>query len=594
MTIDERIIALRQAMLNAGLDAYIIPSSDPHLSEYVADHWKSREWISGFTGSAGVVVITADHAGLWTDSRYFIQAEEQLKSSAMVLHKLKIPHTPEYLTWICDTLPNGATIGYDGWMFSVGQVRSMAKSFSGKNFVLNQDHDLVSQVWTDRPSLPHHFIFDHALKFAGISREAKLSAIRSQMNDQKASAYFVSVLDEIAWLLNLRGEDVDCNPVFIAYVLVQDDNTVLFINPSKIPEGLSTTLQNAGIEIQPYDAVDTYLKEYSATNKVMVDKSTCNVYLYNCINDENRIDGQNLIAPAKAIKNQVEADNIRLVMEKDGVALVRFFRWLEHTLPQRSIPETEVAMKLKECRKAMGDYFGESFDAIVGYKSNGAIVHYHAEPDTCADIKSEGILLIDSGGQYLNGTTDITRTIALSTPTEQQQKDYTMVLKGNLAISMAKFPKGTYGAQFDAMARQHLWRHARNYGHGTGHGVGAFLNVHEGPQSFSPTISPRTTMPVEIGTLTSNEPGLYREGKYGIRIENLVLCVPAFETEFGEFYQFETVTLFPIDTTLIDKKWLSGEEIDWLNAYHKEVLERLSPMLLPEEAEWLELKCRPI
>lgn len=594
MEINDRIKALRAAMIADGLDAYIIPSSDPHLSEYVADHWKSREWISGFTGSAGVVVITRDHAGLWTDSRYFIQAEDQLSGSDMVLHKLQIPHTPEYLSWLSTNLPEGSTIGFDGWMFSVGQVRNMARSFSGKRFVLNQEHDLISKVWSDRPSLPKHYIFDHALKYAGTSREAKLANIRSGMKEHNAKAYFVTALDEIAWLLNLRGEDVDCNPVFIAYVLVESEKTTLFIDPVKIPDGLKAILENAGIKLKAYDAVDDYLSDFSAANKIMVDKSTCNVYLYNCIHEENRLDGENLISPAKAIKNGVEAENIRLVMEKDGVALVRFYRWLEHTLPQRAIPETEVAMKLKEFRKAMGDYFGESFDAIVGYRANGAIVHYHAEPDSCADIKNQGILLIDSGGHYLNGTTDITRTVALSTPTEQQQKDYTLVLKGNLAISMAKFPKGSYGAQFDALARQHLWRHARNYGHGTGHGVGAFLNVHEGPHSFSPTISSRTTMPIEIGTITSNEPGLYREGKYGIRIENLVMCVPAFETQFGEFYQFETLTLFPIDTTLIDKSWLSNEEIEWLNNYHKEVLERLSPMLLPEEVEWLEHKCRPV
>jgi Xaa-Pro aminopeptidase len=594
MNVNERIQALRQAMINEGIDAYIIPSSDPHLSEYVAAHWKSREWISGFTGSAGIVVITKDHAGLWTDSRYFIQAEEQLRGSEMVLHKLKVPHTPEYLSWVNENLAEGSTIGYDGWLFSVGQVRNMAKAFSKKKFVLNQDHDLIAKVWSDRPSLPKDYIFEHALKYAGTSREAKLAAVRSKMKEQNADGYFVTVLDEIAWLLNMRGEDVDCNPVFIGYVLVEKDKTVLFINPVKIPEGLKGTLDKAGVVVKPYNEVDSYLRSFSKEHTIMVDKSSCNVYLYNCINEENRLDIENLISPAKAIKNQVEAENIRLVMEKDGVALVRFYRWLEHTLPQRPIPETEVAMKLKEFRKQMGDYFGESFDAIVGYKANGAIVHYHAEPDTCAKIKSEGILLIDSGGQYLNGTTDITRTVALSTPTEQQQKDYTLVLKGNLAISMAKFPKGTYGAQFDAMARQHLWRHARNYGHGTGHGVGAFLNVHEGPHSFSPAVSPRTTMPIEIGTITSNEPGLYREGKYGIRIENLVMCVPAFETEFGEFYQFETLTLFPIDTTLIDTSWLSQEETDWLNQYHKEVLERLSPMLLPEEAEWLEHKCRPI
>ena len=594
MTVNERIHALRDAMISMNLDAYVIPSSDPHLSEYVAEHWKGRVWISGFTGSAGVVVITKDHAGLWTDSRYFIQAEEQLKDSEMELHKLKIPHTPEYLTWMAENLPENATVGYDGWLFSVGQVRNMAQALKGKSIRLNMDHDLLKRVWKDRPALPSEYIFEHALKYAGVSREAKLAGIRSQMKELGADAYLVTTLDDIAWVLNLRGADVDCNPVFISYLLVDQNETTLFIDEDKIPDALKSILKKAGIKFMPYQAIATSLQHWPADKKILVDKSTCNIYLYNCIGEESKLDGENLIAPAKAIKNHVEAENIRLVMEKDGVALVRFHRWLEYTLNEREVPETEVAVKLKEFRKEMGDYIGESFDAIVGYQANGAIVHYHAEVDTCANIRKEGILLIDCGGQYLNGTTDITRTIPLSEPTERQQKDYTLVLKGNLAISMAKFPKGTYGAQFDAMARQHLWRHARNYGHGTGHGVGAFLNVHEGPQSFSPTISSRTTMPIEIGTVTSNEPGLYRAGKWGIRIENLVMCVPAFESDFGEFYEFETLTLFPIDTQLIDKSWLSGEEIDWLNQYHKEVLERLSPMLHPEEVEWLEAKCRPI
>lgn len=564
--------------------------SDPHQSEYVADHWKSREWISGFSGSAGTVVVTADHAGLWTDSRYFIQAEEQLKGTCVELHKLNIPHTPEHREWLKQNLANGSKIGMDSKLFSVGKVRSLAQFFYDKQFVLETEADLIADIWKDRPTLPKGEIFEHQVKFAGINRKNKLKAVRAQMDG--ATHYLISTLDDIAWLLNLRGADVECNPVFYAFAVVGEKKSWLFIDKNKVPAKLATKLNNDGIVIKPYSSLENMLRKLPASSTILIDRGSTSNQVFNAIDKDRIKNGTNLIVPLKTIKNKIEIEHFRNVMVKDGIALVKLFRWIESTLEKRPIPEAEVADQLIELRRAQGNYFGESFNAIVGYEANGAIVHYKPEHGTCANIHKKGILLLDCGGQYLEGTTDITRTIALSRPTAEQKQDFTLVLKGHISLALARFPENTTGVQLDTLARMHLWQHLLNYGHGTGHGVGFFNSVHEGPQGFSPVPhTPRANITFEPGMLTSNEPGIYKPGKYGIRIENLVFCVEAGTGEFGKFLEFETITLFPIDLTLVAKSMLTKEEKAWLDAYQKEVYEKLAPHLNKAEKNWLKEKC---
>ncbi len=573
-----------------GLAAYILPSADPHQGEYVADHWKSRPWLSGFTGSAGTVVVTADHAGLWTDSRYFIQAEAQLDGSGVTLHKLGVPHTPEHLDWMKENLPSGGKVGLDGRLFSVGQIRRMAKQFYDKKIELDCGVDLVEKIWTGRPPLPQGPVFEHDMKFAGATRLEKLARVREKMGS--ADYHLVSSLDEIAWLLNLRGRDVDCNPVFYAYAMVGKEVAWLFIENAKLPNALKEQLNQDGVLVKPYGSLEDFLKKIDEKQAVLLDLGTTNNQVFNAIAPNSILEGDNIVAELKAIKNATEIAHLKKTMARDGAALVRIFRWLERSLDERPVPEAEVAERLTGFRSELDNYFGDSFDAIVGYNGNGAIIHYRPEYGTCASIEKHGILLLDSGGQYTDGTTDITRTVALSAPTDAQKTDFTLVLKGVLALSMARFPKGTNGVQLDTLARSVIWQHHLNFGHGVGHGVGFFLNVHEGPHGFSPVASaPRAARAVEPGTVTSNEPGIYRAGQYGIRTENLLLCVEDLENEFGKFYRFETLTLFPIDLALVENSLLTEAERLWLNAYHEECFDKISPFLHEEEKTWLRQKC---
>jgi Xaa-Pro aminopeptidase len=595
MTIPERIAALRHQMSQHRLDAYIIPSSDPHQSEYVAAHWKGREWMSGFSGSAGTLIVTKDHAGVWTDSRYFLQGEEQLRGSGIELMKQTIPHAPEHIGWLADHLAEGARCGIDGRLFSVGQVRQLEAAFAPKKIDLQTDVDLLSSTWTGRPSLPETPIFEHDVRYTGESRPEKIERVRKYMNEHQLTGCLVSTLDDIAWLFNLRGKDVECNPVFYSFAYLTPKQTYLFIAPGKTPPALKEKLESEGIQIHPYPNILDHLKSTPADGRVLIDPSGTNHQLAQALTHTNTQNGPNILRNWKAIKNDTEVRHIREVMVKDGIALVHLFRWIEKTVKERSIPEAEVADRLIGFRRAQGDYHDESFAAIVGYKGNGAIVHYRPIHGSCADIGPEGILLIDSGGQYTNGTTDITRTVALSKPTAEQRKDYTLILKGHIELDRAVFPEGTTGAQLDTLARMHLWQHQLNFGHGTGHGVGFFLNVHEPPQGFSPNIhNARGATAFQAGMFTSNEPGLYKTDKYGMRIENLILCVPAGETEFGRFLKFETLTLFPMDHSLIDTSLLSKEERDWLNAYHQKVYDQLAPQLSGEEQAWLKEKCRAL
>lgn len=595
MTINERIEALRAQMRRHGVDAYLVPSSDPHQSEYVADHWKVREWLSGFTGSAGTLIVTEDHAGLWTDSRYFLQAEKELAASEVELHKQQVAHAPEHLSWLANALPAGSTVGCNGFLFSVGQIARIGRTLEQNDIDLLYDLNLIADIWEDRPPLPKDQVFRHEEKYAGKSRREKLREIREQMRAQKARQYLITTLDDIAWTLNLRGHDVEYNPVFISYLVVGEDASLLFIDEEKIPDNLQAQLQADGVALRNYFAIMDYLEALPEGVSVLVDPQTVNRRLFDVIPEEQRIQGDNIPRRLKAIKNKTEVEHLRRVMVKDGVALVKLYRWLETALPSRKVTEFEVARQLNHFRSAQGDYHGESFGAIVGYNANGAVVHYRPMPETSAALQPKGILLLDSGGQYVDGTTDITRTTALGEPTEEQRRDYTLVLKGHIALATIRFPVGTTGGQLDVLARMHLWRHGLNYGHGTGHGVGFFLNVHEPPQGFAASnVTTRGTTAIEPGMLTSNEPGFYKNGSYGIRIENLVLCVDGEETDYGHFLKFETLTLFPIDLTLLEESMLTKEERDWLNQYHQEVFEKLSPHLNPEEVDWLERKCVPV
>lgn len=593
-TVDQKIDALRNEMEKAGLDAYLIPSSDPHQSEYVADHWKTRSWISGFDGSAGIVVVTQDHAGLWTDSRYFLQAEEQLAGTGMVLQKQGVPHAPEHISWLCQNLAYGSRVGCDGRLFSLGQINHLGNSLEAKGMVLEYQYDLITPIWKDRPELPSNPVFVHDSKFAGKTRKEKIKDIRTELEKQGADYCLITTLDDIAWTFNLRGSDVECNPVFIAYAIVGMDSLDLFVDVEKFPKPLCEQLLFEGIRFHAYRTIEVFIEALNPEKGILVDKSSINVTLFDCIKSSDSIQGENIPRKLKAIKNAVEVEHIKNAMLKDGVALTKLYRWIDKTLDQRSIPEVEVAEKLKTLRAEQGDYHGESFDAIVGYQGNGAIVHYRPMKETCAEIKKEGILLLDSGGQYTNGTTDITRTTALGTPSNEQKKNFTLVLKGHIALSLLQFPEGTKGIQMDAMARQYLWQHHLDFGHGTGHGVGFFLNVHEPPQGFTTTISQRGSTVFREGMFTSNEPGFYKTGEYGIRIENLILTQKAGQSDFGNFLKFETLTLFPIDLNLVDKDLLTVQETNWLNAYHEEVERKLSPLLNEEEKNWMAQQCRKI
>jgi Xaa-Pro aminopeptidase len=595
MTINQRLGALREAMQSAGIDAYIIPSSDPHQSEYVAEYWKAREWISGFTGSAGTCAVTHGHAGLWTDSRYFLQAEEQLSVSDFELHKLGVQGASEHVGWLAEHLDRGGKVGCDPWVISLAEWRRMEKEFSKKGIELVATEDLVGAIRTDLPGLPAEEVFEQLVEYAGESRAEKLGRIRSSMHQEGATLHLLSTLDDIAWTMNVRGSDVQCNPVAISYAVVGKEKAWLFIDEHKPTETLKQSLTEDGVELKSYDEIHSFLESLSVDETILIDPATTSKALFDAIQSAPVAEGSTIPIGLKAIKNTVEVEGIRRAMVKDGVALTRFFRWFESTLAERGIPETEVAEQLAHFRSEQEGYYGESFDAIVGYKGNGAIVHYRAMPETCATIQPEGILLIDSGGQYRDGTTDITRTVALSEPDPASKKHFTLVLKGHIALSECVFPEGTRGIQLDILARQFLWNEHLNYGHGTGHGVGVFLNVHEPPQGFAPTLTSRGTTPFSAGMFSSNEPGFYKEGSYGIRIENLILTVEAGQDADGvQWLRFENLTWFPIDKALIDKTLLTESECQWLNAYHKTVYELLSPQLNREECEWLAEKCAPV
>ena len=590
--IQERIASLRSLLCKEKLAAIIVPSTDPHLSEYVAPHWMSREWITGFTGSAGTAVITHSEAGLWTDSRYFLQASDQLAGSGIELYKEMLPDTPSISSFLLSHLKEQEVVGIDGAMFSADEVQQLKQVLEADgHLTVRSIQDPFQELWTDRPSVPKTPAFIHELDYAGKSLTEKVGIIRQALTQQKAEGLLLSALDEIAWTLNLRGQDVHCNPVVISYLLMTANEVHFFIDSAKVPDEVSDYLNKHQVQLHAYTDIIPFLQQMQIRS-LWLDSAKTNYAVYSAVPATcQKINLPSPVAQLKAVRNETEIQGIHQAMIKDGVALVKFLKWLEEAIPSGKETEISIDRKLHAFRAEQPLYVGESFDTIAGYREHGAIVHYEAMPETDATLRPKGFLLLDSGAQYLDGTTDITRTIALGDLSEEEKEDYTLILKGHIALAMAVFPEGTRGTQLDVLARMPIWRRKMNYLHGTGHGVGHFLNVHEGPQSIRMNENPVT---LKAGMVTSNEPGVYKAGSHGIRIENLILAIPAGEGMFGNYLKFETLTLCPICTRGIVKELLTTEEINWLNQYHQKVHALLAPCLNQEEAAWLERACQAI
>ena len=582
--------ALRDLMRSKHIDAVIIPGTDPHQSEYPSEHWKFRDYVSGFTGSNGTAVVTLDDAGLWTDSRYFLQAAEQLEGSGFTLHKENIPGEPTVLEWLGEVLDEDAVVGVDGRLFSLIEANRIEMFCAQNGFMFAPDFRAAEAIWTDRPARPMNPAFVHDEALAGEDVDSKVSRVVDALDAADADGLLITALDEIAWLLNLRGSDVDYTPVVIAFAYVSADERVLFIDSEKVTSEVKDHLKKYGVKIKDYDDIEKFLGKISSTATVMVDPNRVSDALGQAMICNKTYMASPVIA-LKGVKNECQIAGFRQAMLYDGAAMVRMMMWLEQNVAN-GITEMDVDRRLQQERAAYASNRGDSFHMIAGYKDHGAIVHYEATDESAYTLAPEGLLLIDTGGQYLEGTTDITRTISLGNPTAAEKHDYTLILKGHLALARAVFPKGTMGVQLDVLARGPLWNEGMTYLHGTGHGVGHFLGCHEGPQSIRMEANPT---PLELGMVTSNEPGIYKTGEYGIRTENLLLCVPACSNEeWGEFYKFESLTLFPYDTTLMDMDMLSREEVKQINDYHAMVCERLRPLLSADEAQWLEQKCKSI
>ncbi|WP_028897544.1 aminopeptidase P family protein [Prevotella sp. HUN102] len=590
-TINERISALRELMQREHLSAFIFPSTDPHNSEYVADHWKGREWISGFNGSAGTAVVTMTGAALWTDSRYFIAAAEQLDGTGFELMKLRMPGTPSVAEWLAAELSEvrSPEIGVDGSVNSYAEVEALIGEMrKSGGITVRTNLDPLEELWTDRPAIPQNEVVVHPMEYAGETASSKIERIRKALRAQHADGILVTALDDIAWTLNLRGSDVHCNPVFVAYLLISTTKATLFVDGAKLTSDVETYLKDEGIAIRGYDEVKQGLANYEEYN-ILLDADAVNYTLAKCLKCPAVVYGSSPIPALKAVKNETEIKGFRNAMIRDGVAMVKFLKWLKPAVEAGGETEMSLDAKLTGLRAEQALFKGISFDTIVGYEAHGAIVHYEATPETDIPVLPKGLVLIDSGAQYLDGTTDITRTIALGPVTDEQKKIYTLVLKGHIQLDLCKFPSGACGSQIDAFARGAMWREGYNFMHGTGHGVGSYLNVHEGPHQIRMEWRPA---PLVAGMTVTNEPGIYLEDKFGVRIENTLLIKPYKRTEFGDFLQFESLTLAPIDLAPIDFSMLTDEEIQWLKAYHQRVYDTLSPHLTAEESEWLKAYCR--
>lgn len=582
---------LREAMEEENIDYYIIPSSDSHQSEYVAEHFKGREFISGFTGSAGVLLVGLKEAFLWTDGRYFIQAERELNGSGISLMKMRTPGYPTIEEWIKKNIKTEKTLGFDGRLFSVNQYKGFLDISKENNFSINMDNDLLKNIWEARPELPKSKIFLHEEVYSGKYASEKLQEVRKHIKEKDAKNYIISSLDDIAWLCNIRGNDVKFNPVALSYVLINENYANLYINNAKIDDNTKEKLKNEGFEIYEYDEIEEHVKLIE--DRTIIDPNKLNAKIYSCLSSDVKvINEMNITTKLKAIKNEVEIANTEKSQVRDGVAMVKFIKWLKDTLGKEKITEISASKKLTEFRSKGENYKGDSFGTIAGYKEHAAMMHYSATEATDYELKQEGMFLVDSGGQYLDGTTDITRTFILGNITEEEKRDFTLVLKGHIALSTAKFLKGTTGVNLDILARRPLWNYGIDYKCGTGHGVGYFLNVHEGPQGIRPEGNSTVLKP---GMIITNEPGVYKEGKHGIRIENTLLVVKDINSEeFGEFYKFKTISYCPIDLNGVVIEMLTNEERDWLNNYHKIVFEKLSPYLNDEEIEFLKVQTREI
>ncbi|GGX13010.1 aminopeptidase P family protein [Undibacterium macrobrachii] len=587
ISIPERLSELRAAMAKFDVDACLIPSADPHLSEYLPARWQGREVFSGFTGSVATLIVTQDFAGLWVDSRYWSQAEIELAGSGIQMMKIQSAAATAHIDWLAQHLQAGQTLAVDGNVLGLASARALQTALEEKQIKINTQLDLLNEVWHDRPALPDAAIYEHLAPFAVVSRADKLAAVRAQIQAKGANWHFVSTVDDIAWIFNLRGADVNYNPVFVSHALIGLDSATLFTPLHKVSQQIADNLAQDGVVCQPYENAASALQVLNASSTLLIDPRRITYGFQQAIPKHVKVvEALNPSVYNKSRKHQNEAQFVREAMEQDGAALCEFFAWFEQTLGKQRITEITIDEQICAARARQPHFISPSFGTIAGFNGNGAMPHYRATANSHAVIEGNGLLLIDSGGQYLNGTTDITRVVPVGTVSAEQKRDFTLVLKGMIALSRMQFPYGTYSTVLDTVARAPMWAEGINYGHGTGHGVGYFLNVHEGPQSISGAI-PNSDMVMEIGMITSNEPGIYRPGKWGVRIENLLLCVPAQTTEFGDYLKFESLTLCPIDTRCIALDLMQQEEIDWLNAYHQEVLQRLSPRVQGHALNWL-------
>jgi len=587
----EKLAAIREAMKIQGIDGYIIPSSDPHISEYLPERYKCIAWASGFTGSAGTLAITQDFAGLWTDSRYFVQAVEQLEGTGFELVKLKVQAAAEYADWLGEKLHAGAKVAFDGNLASLLVAQSVKGVLEPLDIQVDGHVDLLADLWAGRPELPKAQAYLLPESTTGQSTIAKIEAVRAEMKKNRTDAHLISSLDDLAWLLNIRGQDVPCNPVVLGFVLITTDTATLYIEPSKLNAETVAELASYGVEIAAYDDIYQTIETLQAKAILIDPKRTCFAMFDSVPENVKIVEKINPSTTLKAIKNTIEVENNRHTFVKDGVALTRFFKWLEENVTSEELSELSIADKLRGFRESQEGFVDVSFTTIAGYLDHGALPHYSANEKSNYTLRPKGLLLVDSGGQYKTGTTDITRVVSLGGLTQEEKEDYTSVLKGTIEGSQAIFPVGTRGYQIDAITRRPLWETLRNYGHGTGHGVGFFLNVHEGPQTFN---AAAIDVAVEPGMITSIEPGLYRVGKHGIRIENLVLTRKAGSSEFGDFLDFETLTICYIATDLIEKSLLEKRHLAWLNNYNQWVFDQLSTHLSSEEKNWLAEKCKAI
>jgi Xaa-Pro aminopeptidase len=590
-----RLAGVRALMQKKRIDALIVPSADPHLGEYVPDHWRAIRWLTGFSGSTATVVITSSFAGLWTDSRYFIQAEDQLKNSGFQLVKLRVPHTPEHIEWLHEKMSKGKTVAVDGRLISAGNMRLLEAILSPGKVKLNLKADLITPLWKERPPMPDDKAYPLPVKFSGENRISKIKRVRERMAEMHADYQLLTAADDVMWLLNIRGKDLRYSPLLLSFAIVGSEQVLFFADEEKIPSSLKAELDKDGVVLLPYDTASSVISHLEEGSTLMLSPSTTSAVLYRAVPKKVKI-AEEVSIPTrfKAIKNRTEQKKLREVMIRDGVALTKFFYWLEKSKGRETITELSASARLDAFRQEQEEFAGASFATIAAYNEHAALPHYVPDKGTDVPLGRTGIFLLDSGGQYFGGTTDITRTIALGKPDRRMKSDFTLALKGTIDLAMVRFPYGTRGYQIEVLARKALWDNGLNYGHGTGHGVGSFLNVHEGPQTIGSAASGDMKTLLEPGMLISDEPAVYRQGEYGFRTENLFFCVDDCETDHGRFLKFETVTLCYIDRELVEVSLLDDRELKWLNEYHETVFRALGGSLDPEIRKWLRGKTKPI